>query len=70
MSSVARWLGVMLRRDMTVFNILCFLRNDGFPSFCLCASLFVVCGSEASPPFEILMATVGRMVFFTFDVCV
>ena len=29
-------------RRCTVLNMLCLLRNEGFPSFCLCAS-FVLC---------------------------
>ena len=40
----------------------------------VCVLLCFVCCSEGqkevSPLFEILMATVGRMVFITFDVCV
>ena len=46
---------------------MCLLQNEGVPSFWLCSSLFFVCSSEgwkeALPPFECVMATVGRMVF-------
>ena len=57
---------------VTVLYILCLLRNEGFPSFCV--PFCFVYSSEgqkgASPPFETLMTTVGRMVFPAFDVCV
>ena len=53
-------------RVETVLDTLCLLRNEGFPSCCLCASLFCVSSEswkEASPLFGSVMATVGRMFF-------
>ena len=54
-------------------NILCLLRNEGFPSLCLCASLFVV---KKFRRLERGFATFRKRdghswkdVFLTFDVC-
>ena len=53
-------------------NIVCLFRNEGVPYFRMCAPFFVYGAEgrkEASPPFESVMTTDGRVVFLTFNVC-
>ena len=56
----------------TVLNILCLLRYEVFLHFVWVPLCFFVCSSEgwkeALPPFEIVMARVGRM-FYCLSMC-
>ena len=62
------------RRLGTVLNILCLLRNEGFPSICLCASLFCVQFKRSKggrvPPFEGVSRLRILDAFNLFSACV
>ena len=65
-------MGGLACRLGTVLNILCLLRNEGFSSFCLCASLFCVKSRRLEGGVATFRKRDGHSrkdVFLTFDVC-